>query len=339
MNMDLVPIKTSRWATLAIITAFISLLLSANSEDQFAGTADAPLRVLTYETTDSPGQAQAPNLFRKRTDKDGTVSVEYGFVTMRNDQLQLAFSITEKQYETYRQGFGYRQQELDDLFNNQLQLLTEAHKVALKTRPAPPKLQETYARIKEDYQNRRQELLHIRGFRFLSGSVLTADIPAIVRNNVAPLNPVAVSLAASVNRLGYGPIDIIGAALSLVQTAIVYAELPLEVDGRVTAGYSPPMEVFIEGRGDCDAKSGLLASILLNWDKVRIIGVGIPGHYLLGVLQHPARGDAFIEYEGMNYVLVEPAGPAWLPPGTISDYSQKWLEAQEQIDIEAITIN
>ena len=99
------------------------------------------------------------------------------------------------------------------------------------------------------------------------------------------------------------------------------------------------MEVFIEGRGDCDAKSGLLASILLNWEKIRIIGVGLPGHYLLGILQHPARGDAFIEYEGMNYVLVEPAGPAWLPPGTISDYSLKWLEARDQIKIEAITIN
>ena len=197
MNLDLVPIKTRRWATLAIMAAFISVLLSARLEEQFAGTADGPLRILTYETADSHWQAKEdPRLYRKRSDKDGTVSVEYGFVTMRNDQLQLGLSISEKQYETYRQGFGYRQQELDDIFKNQQQLLTEAYNEALQTRPFPSELQQTYARIKEDYQNRRQGLFQTRGFRFLSGSVLTANIPAIVRNNVAPLNPVAVSVTA-----------------------------------------------------------------------------------------------------------------------------------------------
>ena len=139
--------------------------------------------------------------------------------------------------------------------------------------------------------------------------------------------------------LGYDSGDLLGITLPMVQTAISYATLPLQRDGRMIAGYSPPLEVIMEGRGDCDSKTGLLASILLNWDKVKLVGVGVPGHYLLGVLQHPARGDAFVEYEGLTYVLMEPSGPAWAPPGTISDYTQKWLAARDGVIIEKLTRN
>ena len=95
----------------------------------------------------------------------------------------------------------------------------------------------------------------------------------------------------------------------------------------------------MEARGDCDAKSGLLAAILLNWNNAKLIGVGVPGHYLLGVIQHPARGDACVEYEGQPYVLMEPAGPALLPPGMVSDYTQKWLAARDQVIMEPLVIN
>ena len=44
-----------------------------------------------------------------------------------------------------------------------------------------------------------------------------------------------------------------------------------------------------------------------------------------------------MEYEGLTYVLVEPSGPAWAPPGVISDYTQKWLEARDGVIIEKLT--
>jgi hypothetical protein len=284
-------------------------------------------------------QSPDPRLFRKRAEKDGVVSVEYGFVSLRNDPVRIGLSVAADGYGQYRQRFGYRKSETEALFKQQQDSLAVAYSEALKTHPPPEELQKVYDGIKSKYQQDRNYLFSSRGLRFLEDSVLAADIPNIVSANVGSLSPVAVSLAGKMNRLGYDSIDIIATTLSMVQTAVAYSELPLEVDGRITAGFSPPLEVIMEGRGDCDAKSGLLAAILLNWDKARLVGVGVPGHYLLGVLQHPARGDSFVEFEGKNYVLMEPAGPALLPPGIVSDYTQKWLTARDQVIIEPLARN
>jgi hypothetical protein len=75
---------------------------------------------------------------------------------------------------------------------------------------------------------------------------------------------------------------------------------------------------------------------LTNWTNIRMIGVALPTHYLTGILRIPQKGDVMVEYGGMNFVLIEPAGPAWLPPGMIGDGTQQMLDQHEEILLEPL---
>lgn len=328
------------WFALALLALTTSAGLVATLESRYAAIEQSsPLRLQTYAAADESWTGKDPRISRTLINDHDSFTAAYSFISFDNNPIQVEATVPGEAYRAYRKAFGYQQQELDDLFDQQTKQLEQARDSAVANRASQQQLDQVAAKIIGNYDLAVKKLLTSRGFRFLEEDLLAADIPEIVKNNVALFQPVALSLQKTMRKLGYSEADTIGTALPLVQTAISYEALPKEQNGRITAGFSPPLEVFMEGRGDCDAKSALLASILLNWDKVKLIGVGVPGHYLLGILQHPAKGDAFIEYEGLTYVLMEPSGPAWVPPGYISDYTLKWLDSQDQTILERIALN
>lgn len=328
------------WSALALLALIVSAGLVTRLESRFAAVAQSPpYQLQTYAATDESWTGDDPRVHRRLQHDHDTVSAAYSFVSYHGDPIQVEATVPGEAYRTYRKTFGYQQQELDALFAQQKQQLEQAHARAVKNRVSQSELDQVAAEIGNKYTREVKALIKSRGFRFLDENLLTADIPQIVKNNVSLFQPVALSLQQSIRLLGHAETDLIGTTLPLVQTAISYVELPPEQNGRVTAGFAPPLEVFMEGRGDCDAKSALLASILLNWNKVKLIGVGLPSHYLLGILQHPAKGDAFVEHDGLTYVLMEPSGPAWVPPGIISDYTLRWLDSQDQVILEQIVLN
>lgn len=343
--MFLSDAKQSGFISCCLATALIALAVSTMTvsswEKQLVRVENQEgLSFRTYGSVENNWQDKwDPRLYRKTRKDEELVSVEYGFLSLHDDQITVNLSMPAELYSLYRQQFGYRQSELDDLLKKQKDSLGEAYNTALRTGTSNKELKKTYAAIKNNYREGVKELYRSRGFRFSSEDVLVADIPGIVKWNVDVLNRVATSLSETMSHLDYDPDDLLGITLPMMQKAIPYEALPVKDNGLITAGYSLPLEVLIEGRGDCDSKTGLLAALLLNWDKVKLIGVGVPKHYLLGMLQHPARGDAYIEYQGLNYVLMEPAGPALLPPGVISETTRKWLMARDVVKIEALTRN
>jgi hypothetical protein len=275
-----------------------------------------------------------PQSFQKIEESRGTITADYGFVNFNDDPLRVNFSIPSAELAAYRRGYGYTDAELDALRQWQQKALDDAYRQAVRSRHSQGELNAAAERIKADYRAKHRSFLESRGFALLPENVLVADIPGIVRRNVKGLRPVALSLDAAAQRRGYDSDATLSAAVSLVQTALLYDNVPLTIAGRHTGGVFPPLETMAKGKGDCDTKTALLAAILLNWDRMRLVGVGVPNHYLMGVLRHPARGDAFVEYEGLRYVLVEPAGPAWLPPGTISASTTDALRAGGGVRIE-----
>lgn len=328
------------WSALALLTLIASTALVARLESRYTAIEHAPpFRLQTYSSADESWTDNYPRIRRSLKHDGDTVTATYRFVSFGNDPVEVEATVQVEAYRAYRKSFGYRQSELDALFDRQKQQLEQAQSWAIANHVSQEQLDLAVTAIKKNYDHSVQTLLKSRGFRFLNDNLLAADIPEIVRNNVALFQPIALSLQKSIRTFGYTEADTIGTVLPLVQTAIAYEALPPEGNGRITAGFSPPLEVFIEGRGDCDAKAALLASILLNWDKVKLVGVGVPGHYLLGILQLPAKGDAFVEFEGLTYVLMEPSGPAWVPPGIISDYTLKWLDSRDQVILEALALN
>jgi hypothetical protein len=96
---------------------------------------------------------------------------------------------------------------------------------------------------------------------------------------------------------------------------------------------------MIRGWGDCDTKTAVLASIISNWPNARIVGISVPDHYLMAILRNPVKGDAFVEWKGLRYVLIEPAGPAWLPPGQVGVDTMPMLQAAEGFRVEPFSNN
>jgi hypothetical protein len=188
--------------------------------------------------------------------------------------------------------------------------------------------------VDADYDTRLRAILFSRGMALRAGNLIECDIPAIVKRNIKLLNPLAAGFQKISAEKGHSDEDTIGAALSLVQTALRYKVPPNVENGVHTGGLLPPARALLSGWGDCDTKTALLASILGNWSGLRMVGIAVPGHYLMAIRRLPGKGDMFVRYEGLEYVLVEPAGPAWLEPGSVGTHTAALLAAGEGYRVE-----
>ncbi|NJD91286.1 MAG: hypothetical protein FIA91_07200 [Geobacter sp.] len=283
--------------------------------------------------------APKPSAHQKIKESGGHLSAEYGFLNFNSDQLSLNFSIPVRELAAYRHEYGYTAAERAAIDQWQKRAIEEAYQTAVRNRQGQEELNRAGEKISAEYRSRLNNFFRSRGFKLSDGNVLMADIPEIVQRNVKRVKPVALSLNSAAEKLGYDSDSIIAAALSFIQTAVQYENVPLTVKGRQTGGVYPPLETLALGKGDCDTKAALLASILLNWNRIKIVGVGVPNHYLMGVLRNPAKGDAFVEYRGARYVLMEPAGPGWLPPGTVDRKTLSLLNAADNVRIEPFSAN
>ncbi|MGH8482702.1 MAG: hypothetical protein ACRES8_09590 [Nevskiaceae bacterium] len=165
---------------------------------------------------------------------------------------------------------------------------------------------------------------------------LTVNVPAVVERNKPRLRSLAQALGRIASERNYGPDQTLGAAVAFVQTALRYQLPPATENGRNIIGFYPPPRALELGLGDCDSKSALLAAMLAHFSGVRMVGVHIPKHYLVGVARVPRHGDAYVEYRGEPFVLMEAAGPAWRPPGMISDQTRDALRTMQGVRIDPL---
>lgn len=328
------------WGGLALGALLVATLMGAAWEERLNGEAPAMVLrgAITREAAAATAQAAArPTTSQKIRESHGTISAEYGFVNFNNDPLTVNFSITTRELAAYRLEYGYTAAERAAIDQWQKSAVADAYQYASKHGHSQEQLNRAGEKIAAEYRSRLASFYQSRGFSLLPGNLLVANIPEIVRENTRKTRGIALALNSSGEKLGYDSDSIIAAALAFTQTAIRYENVPMEIKGRQTGGIYPPLETLALGKGDCDTKTALLAAILLNWNRVKIVGVGVPGHYLMGILRNPAKGDAFVEYKGGRYVLVEPAGPGWLPPGTVDRKTLSLLNATDKVRIEPFT--
>jgi hypothetical protein len=265
----------------------------------------------TYEqSSDDDGLPEGTSFERKH--EGGDYILAYDFRNFNNDLLHVRAKIPGSVLDSAIDGFGY----------------TDAGLKAVHAK---------YGRSGEKVYDRKvKEYLASRGFRMLQDDVVQADIPALVRRNAPMLNPVARSLDLAGSARRYSPEELVGAATAMVQTALRYKVPPASDHGRHTGGILPPVQAVTEGWGDCDTKTALLASILHNWDGMDAVGLALPHHYLMGLSRIPRKGDAFIDHEGQQYVLIEPAGPAWLAPGQVAQETLDLMDSLNGIPIQPL---
>lgn len=238
------------------------------------------------------------------------------FLNFNNDALKLEFDLEPAAVRESLAEFGYAREEIDAL----LKACTGCDQAEFDRRMAA------------FYESRG-----IAAAMQSSGRMkLTVNVPAVVARNKPRLKSLAAALGRIAKERNYGPDQTLGAAVAFVQTALRYQQPPNEEGGRNIIGFYPPPKTLELGLGDCDSKSALLAGMLAHFSGVRMIGVHVPKHYLVGVARVPRHGDAFIEYKGQPYVLMEAAGPAWRPPGNISDATRDALATMQGVRIDPL---
>lgn len=320
------------WIPLAMLAALATTL-------RLGGEWNARLEVAQVAGQILAGQAAAgasagdPRTFQRLDSKGGARSAEYGFVNFNQDPLQISYRITAADFKLYEQAYGYDPQVAKEFRRRRDEALGRALRSATASRKTQVQLNATTTAIEREFDGKVRDYLAARGFN-LEGGVTRIDMPGIVRRNGPFVKPLAETIDRVAIQRGYGSMDIIGAVLSFTQTAVRYREPDAVQDGRNTGGILPPVTALVQGWGDCDTKTALASSILSNWPQIRMIGVSVPGHYLMGVLQIPGKRDLFVEYQGLKYVLLEPSGPAWLPPGRVADETVAKLKAGDGFSLQ-----
>jgi hypothetical protein len=252
-------------------------------------------------------------------DPGGRYAVSAAFRNYNADALALEFKLDRFAVEQSMSEFGYAEADLRDIASD-----CAAHEDCDQA--------EYDGLVGAYFKNRAIDReIDARGVAHL-----TVDIPAEVARNRPRLAAAAAALERMADARHYGAEQTFGAALALVQTALVYRQPPARENGRELLGFHPPPRALAIGAGDCDTKSALLAALMTNFSGVRMIGIHVPGHYLVGIGRVPRAGDAAIEFRGEPYVLVEPAGPARLPPGTIADSTQAALAVMQGVRIDPL---
>jgi len=265
---------------------------------------------------------------------EGTsLKARYSFINFNKDRVTVNFGMSGRDYMNYMSGYGYSDQEMRKLRTWRETTRQAAWKQAY-SKSGKAAAEKAIAEVDMDYDTRLRALLRSRGLALRAGNVVEGDMPVIVKRNIALLKPLAMALQKVATERKYAEEDLIGAALSLVQTALAYKIPPLMDKGLHTCGLLPPARALLSGWGDCDTKTGLLASILGNWSGMKMVGIAVPGHYLMAIRRLPGKGDMFVRYQGLEYVLVEPAGPAWLEPGTVGKATTALLSGSEGYKIE-----
>lgn len=92
------------------------------------------------------------------------------------------------------------------------------------------------------------------------------------------------------------------------------------------SGFAPPVTLLMQNLGDCDSKAVLASSMVRAFlPSTKMIIVFLPNHALLGVALTPNDDDRTIEHDGETYVLYDPTGPALIPFGKVSEYTERHL--------------
>ena len=261
--------------------------------------------------------ATAQNRYSGQQTADGRYRVSTRFRNFDGQTVALGFDLATAESRRSLSEFGVNDRELDAL----MQLCRQA--VACD--------QTAYDGYTTRYYREHALRLTADPGR---ASRLSVDVPAVVLRNRSRVRPLTDALRRAAAEQGRDSEWVIKTAMTLVQTALPYKKPAAKLDGRLLLGFYPPALALERGYGDCDTKSALLAAMLLDLGERRVVGLHVPGHYLLGVDRRPEGSEAFITHQGHPFVLVEAAGPAMRGLGDVSTFTRTALARNDGLRVD-----
>ena len=182
--------------------------------------------VLYAQSSDAePGSEEEPaqGPATQRIRRAGAVwSAEYGFRNFNQDRLSVSFQLPKPAFDAYEARFGYSDRDHADLKAWHEAARQAAFQAAVKARRTQAQLDAETARLRAQFDAKVRDYMSSRGFKILPGNLVAVDMPRLVRDNSGPLKPLARAFDEIAETRRYDSESLIGAATSLVQTAMVY---------------------------------------------------------------------------------------------------------------------
>jgi hypothetical protein len=161
-----------------------------------------------------------------------------------------------------------------------------------------------------------QDNYYARFTSYLGQEAVKADHLRYISENKIPLLPVAQAIYETLALNSESRIYV-NLLLSWVQS-IPYNELEDRMSSN-GAGYLPPLAIIRQNQGDCDSKSVLMASLIRSLlPDVKLVMIYLPQHALLGISLPTRSNEKTFSFDGSDYLLMEPTGPAVMPLGSIA---------------------
>lgn len=315
MNAD-IPTRPRRLSALHPGLRHAALSLAAALLPALAQATQVPSLPGMQPGLSSPLSLQAPR-YSRALEAEGQYRITADFRSLNGTPVSISFEIEQAAARQSMQAFGISTAEIDAMRRG-CQATAQCDQA------------EFDQRLAGYFREHKLRLREVPGER----SHLFVDIPEVVRHDRALVRPVAQALQQLGAEQGRDAAWVFDTAVALVQGGLAYRAPSAQEQGRQTLGFYTPPRALEKGYGDCDTKSALLASILLNLGETRIIGVRVPNHYLLGVARKPQPGEASLDYQGRSFVLLEAAGPAVRKPGEVSERTRLALQNGDDIRID-----
>ncbi|MCY7294258.1 hypothetical protein [Alteromonas sp. a30] len=94
------------------------------------------------------------------------------------------------------------------------------------------------------------------------------------------------------------------------------------------SGFLPPAQVITGNLGDCDSKTVLAASLMRSLlPNLSMVIIYLPNHALLGAALPHREDEKFINLDGLDYLLMEPTGPALFVAGEVAPSSEHMIDS------------
>lgn len=290
---------------------------------------------------------------------DDELQFDYRWLDAKGQSQQLQFHVDNQSFISSLKRFrNYSLKRANRELNHQLNryirqqqwrgvtatLSPRQERIVIETRQAPsrqPQLQQQYnqqaQRLKAYYLQQRQHYLESNFYRQLQ---LPPGESGIIPDPVGIANEQRDLFRELIQAIGEklrnnsrrSYVNYVGQFIQ----AIPYDDLEQNLAARGD-GFLPPNQVLLYNRGDCDSKSTLMATLLKPIiPQAPMAIVFLPGHALFAIGMSANDSDATIDVDGRTLVLIEAAGPALMPAGTISDSSQFYIDSGQYT---AISIN
>jgi len=152
------------------------------------------------------------------------------------------------------------------------------------------------------------------------------DFVQVVIDETVGIRPVAKAIANKTR--GLSDRQVIAYALRFLQL-IPYDNLKSR-DALGAIGFVAPLTLLDINKGDCDTKSAALAALIRNLlPDVRMIMGLVPEHAFLALNIPSKPDDAIINVKGLDYVVVEPTGPALSVVGQAHPLTRPYLNSRK----------